>query len=153
MNGATVVLLVTAALLGAVLPSATAREQPLWIVTEGEASLPSEPTPRSAPALPREGPVIRIERPDVSAPVVPPFAVDIVFDSRAGGAPVKMESLKIVYVRVFELDVTDRFMPYVKDNRLFVENANAPTGRHRLKITIADQNGRLTAEILQVAAR
>jgi hypothetical protein len=30
---------------------------------------------------------------------------------------------------------------------------NAPTGRHRLKITIADQNGRLTAEILQVAVR
>jgi hypothetical protein len=153
MRALAAVGLVLALLLGLGPSLPAAREQPLWIVTEGEASLPSEATPRSAPALPQEGPVIRIERPDVNTPVAPPFAVDVVFEPRAGGAPVKMESLKITYLKVFELDVTDRFKPYIKGNRLFVENANVPAGRHRLKIIIADQNGKLTAEVLQVAVK
>lgn len=153
MRVAAIASLVVAVLVGLGPSGPAAREQPLWIVTEGEASLPSEATPRSAPALPQDGPVIRIERPDVSTPVAPPFAVDVIFEPRAGGALVKMESLKITYLKIVELDVTDRFKPYVKGNRLFVENANVSAGRHRLKIIIADQNGKFTAEVLQVAVK
>ena len=155
MRRLAVVALVVAMALGSGAPPCAATTDPVWIITEGEASLPSPPAARGGPALPQDGPVIKIERPELgaSAALSLPFSIDVVFEPRSGGAPVKMESLKIVYVKVVELDVTERFKPYIKGNRLFVENANVPAGRHRLRITITDQNGNTTAEMLQVAVK
>jgi hypothetical protein len=129
------------------------REGPVWLVTEGEAMLPAPPAARSPASLPKDGPVIKVQAPQLTADVSPPFAVDVVFEPRASGAPPKMDSLKVTYLKVIEVDVTDRFKPYLKDNRLFVEKANVPQGRHRLKISIADLEGRTTAEVLQVTVR
>jgi hypothetical protein len=64
-----------------------------------------------------------------------------------------MDSLRVVYLTVFELDVTDRFTPFIKDNRLFVEKANIPSGKHRLRITITDAAGNVTADVLQVTVK
>jgi hypothetical protein len=64
-----------------------------------------------------------------------------------------MESLKVMYLRMIELDVTERFKPYIKDNRLFVAKANIPSGRHRLRITITDTDGNTTVDVLQVTVK
>lgn len=128
-------------------------EEPLWLVTEGEAMLAGPPTSRGTAELPKSGPVIKIDRPALAAELSPPFPVEVTFEPRPGGAAVKMESLKVTYLKVIEVDVTDRFRPYIKDNRLIVEKANVPQGRHRLKILITDQNGNQTAEILTVTVK
>lgn len=128
-------------------------EEPLWLVTEGEAMLAGAPMSRGTPDLPKNGPLIKIDRPALTAELSPPFPVEVTFEPRPGGAPVKMESLKVTYLKVIEVDVTDRFKPYIKENRLIVEKANVPQGRHRLKILISDQNGNQTAEILQVTVK
>jgi hypothetical protein len=149
---AILVALVTAA-MPATGQAQAATAGPVWIVTEGEASLPSPPGARGTTPLPQNGPVIKVERPDGNTPLAPPFAVDVVFEPRATGAAVKMDTLKIVYLKVVELEITDRFRPYIKGTRLFVENANVPSGRHRLRISIADGEGNLTAEVLQFVVK
>jgi hypothetical protein len=147
-------LAIALVLLGVVYARAqTAGNGSVWVITEGEAMLPSPPTARGGAALPQGGPLIRIERPDLATPQSPPFVIDVVFEPRPGRATVKMDSLKVVYLKIIELDVTERFKPHVKENRLFVEKANVPSGRHRLKITISDADGNMTGEILQVTVK
>lgn len=128
---------------------------PTWLITDGEAMMPSPAVPRSAPvALPQTGPLIRIERPErAGLPLAAPFPLDVRFDPRPGHAPVKMDTLQIVYLKIIELDVTERFRPHIKDNRLFVEKAAIPSGRHRLRISIADTEGNVTVEILQATVK
>lgn len=128
-------------------------DEPIWLVTEGEAMLASPPVSRGTSELPKNGPVIKIDRPALAAELSTPFPVEVTFEPRPGGAPVKMESLKVTYLKIVEVDVTERFKPYIKENRVIVEKANVPQGRHRLKIAIADQNGNQTAEILQVTVK
>ena len=138
---------------GSVRGAEAPRDEPLWLVTEGEAMLASPPTARAVAELPKNGPVIKIQTPPIGAELSPPFALDVLFEPRLGGTAAKMETLKVTYLKVIEVDVTDRFKPYIKDNRLFVEKANVPQGRHRLKITITDLDGRTTAEIFQVTVK
>lgn len=130
--------------------SADTATDEVWLVTEGEAMLAAPPLARGTTELPKNGPVIKIERPVLAPEIATPFPVEITFEPRPGGAPVKMDSLKVTYLKIVEVDVTERFKPYIKDNRVIVEKANVPQGRHRLKILITDQNGNQTAEILQV---
>lgn len=50
-------------------------------------------------------------------------------------------------------EVTRGGISALKENRLFVEKANAPPGRHRLKISITDRNGNTTAATLQLTVK
>jgi hypothetical protein len=128
-------------------------QEPTWLVTEGEALLPPAPTARAAPELPQRGPIIRVQSPPLDGEVASPFPVEIVFEPRSGGAPVAIESLKVTYLKLFEVDITERFRPYITENRIFVKNAKIPLGRHRLRIAIADAEGNMTVQIIQVAVR
>jgi hypothetical protein len=150
-------LLVRAGLLATVaiahlwdaLPAGT-HQAPL--ITEEEALLPPPDETRAPPDLPRNGPVIRVVSP--TEPVVTrPFDVDLRFEPRHGGPPVQMASLKVALLKLIEIDLTDRVRPYVRETRLFVPQAPIPSGRHRLKISIADEEGGVTADILQVTVR
>ncbi len=142
--------LVAAVALVATTSCATAAErpgasEPVWLMTEGEAALAPPPLTRAAAELPRSGPVIKIVTPQQAAEVTAPFVVEIQFEQRVGGAAVKMATL----------DITDRVKPYVleKETKLLVKEAKIPVGRHRLKLLIADAEGRLTGEILEVTVK
>lgn len=132
-----------------------AREEPegVWLITESEALLSAAPMARSGASLPTNGPLIRIQSPLLDGELTPPFPVEVLFEPRPGGAPVQMETLKITYLKMVEIDVTERFKPHLKETRLFVEKANIPAGRHRLKISIADREGNITAAIFQLTVK
>ncbi len=142
-----------AALIACWAISVLALDEPVWLVTDGEAELAPPPVTRGVETLPKDGPLIRVLSPSVGVEVVSPFPVEVQFEPRPGGAPVEMESLKVTYLKVFAIDITDRIRPHVSENRLFVREAKIPQGRHRLKITIADRGGKFTAEILEVNVR
>jgi hypothetical protein len=133
----------------------TAASEPVWLVTEGEAMLAPAPFARAAVELPKNGPIIRIVTPQQAAVVTAPFPVEIQFEPRPGGAPVKMDTLTLSVLKVFEIDITDRVRPYVleKETKLLVREAKIPSGRHRLKLLIADAEGRQSGEILEVTVR
>ncbi len=152
--------LVAAVALVATTSCATAAErpgasEPVWLMTEGEAALAPPPLTRAAAELPRSGPVIKIVTPQQAAEVTAPFPVEIQFEQRVGGAAVKMDTLKLTVLKIFEIDITDRVKPYVleKETKLLVKEAKIPVGRHRLKLLIADAEGRLTGEILEVTVK
>jgi len=133
--------------------NAHAQADATWLITEEEASQPAQPSIRGEPTLPKDGPIIRVVSPDAHAPVKAPFAVDVSFEPRPEGAPVKMESLRVTYLKLLEIDLTERLRPYVNGTRLFAPDTKVPQDRHRLRITIADERGNLTAEILTVTVQ
>ena len=131
--------------------AAGAHGEAVWLLTEGEAAL--APAPAERAPLPNDGPLIKIVTPQQAAEVASPFPVEIQFEPRPGGAPVKMDTLKLTALKVFEIDVTDRIKPYVSESKVFVKEAKMPSGRHRLKLSIADAAGNLTAQILEVTVK
>ena len=153
MRGRTRFSLALAGALVAAAACATGAVQgeAVWLMTEGEAAL--APAPLTRAPLPNDGPLIKIITPQQGAEVTSPFPVEVQFEPRAGGAPPKMDTLKLTALKIFEIDITDRVKPYVGESKLFVKEAKIPTGRHRLKLTIADAAGNLTAQILEVTVR
>ncbi len=131
--------------------AAGAPGEAVWLVTEGEVALGPAPVTRAP--LPNEDPLIKIVTPQMAAEVTSPFPVEIVFEPRVSGPPPRMDTLRLTVLKVFEIDVTDRIKPYVSESRVFVKEARMPSGRHRLKLTIADAAGNLTAQILEVTVK
>lgn len=132
-----------------------ASNEPVWLLTEGEAALAAAPLARGTVELPKDGPVIKIVTPQQAAEVTTPFPVEIRFEPRPGGAPVMMDTLRLTVLKLFEIDITDRVKPYILDRetKLLVKEARIPSGRHRLKLLIADADGRQSGEILEVTVR
>ena len=146
--GFTVGLLI-AALSGRVL----AQEEADWLIPEWVVKLPPAPTTRAAPEPPQGGPIIQVKSPPLDGEVVRPFTVEIVFEPRPGGAPVQMESLEVKALKLWEISITDKFRPHIREDRIFVKDAKFPSGRHRLKVSIADTEGNMTVQIFEVTVR
>jgi hypothetical protein len=135
--------------------AAGAAPDTLQLVTEEEAAAAPEFRTRGAgPVLPKNGPVIKILQPTVTGgDLATPFPLEIEFEARVGGPPAKMDTLKVTYLKLIELDITDRVRPHLKDNRLMVKDCHIPQGRHRVRISIADGDGNMTAEIVEMRIR
>ena len=145
--------LATALLLG-VGPTARGAADTLQLVTDQEAAAAPEFRTRGpGPALPKDGPVIKILQPAATGEVATPFPLEIEFEPRAGGSPARMETLKVTYLKLIELDITERVRPYITANRVMVKECNIPQGRHRVRISVADRDGKVTAEVIEMRVR
>jgi hypothetical protein len=145
------VTMAAAIMTGACASAPVARPTAPWI-TQEEAALPDAPESRAPEELPKNGPAIRIVSPTEAA-VTKPFDIDVRFEPRPGGAPVDPASLKVAVIKFFEWDITDKVRPYVVGSRLYYQGAEIPAGRHRIRISIADRDGGLTADILQLTVK
>ena len=145
--------LATALMLG-VASTARGAADALQLVTDQEAAAAPEFRTRGpGPGLPKDGPVIKILQPTAAGEVATPFPLEIEFEPRGGGSPARMETLKITYLKLIELDITERVRPYITANRVMVKECNIPQGRHRVRISVADHDGKVTAEVIEMRVR
>ena len=122
----------------------------VFLITEGEAMLP--PAPLEKAVLPDGGPQIEIVKPGGTDSVKPPFEIDLVFKAGPSGKSIDYETFKATLLALWGIDLTDRIKPYLNeaDNRIYIKEAQVPSGSHRIKLTIADAEGNITAVILEV---
>jgi hypothetical protein len=52
-----------------------------------------------------------------------------------------METLLVTLIGLFDIDITDRLREYIIRTNLNVEDADLPTGTHRLRMSIKDVEG------------
>ena len=125
----------------------------IFLITEGEAMLP--PAPLEKAILPDGGPNIAIVKPGDVKSVAPPFEVDLKFGTGPSGKSIDYETFKATLLALWGIDLTDRIKPYLNktDNRIYIKEAQVPLGNHRIKLTIADADGNITAKILKVNVR
>ena len=99
------------------------------------------------------GPIIKIEKPDPDQFYDDLIDVLILFDKNPVGEPVNMESLRIIYLKMFGIDITDRVRPYVKETRIDANGIMFPEGEHEFEVRIKDIEDMGSAKIFKVKVK
>ena len=146
-----------------VLSEAEEKKTASWI-TEEEAALPAmKPSGREMKGLPESnnrpfrvkkqsmaGPIIQIEKPDPDHLYEDLIDILINFDKNPIGEPVDMKSLRLIYLKMFGIDITDRILPYVKETRIDANGIKFPEGEHEFEIRIKDSEQMESSEVIKI---
>ena len=84
------------------------------------------------------GPIIKIEKPDPDQLYDDLIDVLIRFVKNPIGEPINMESLRIIYLKMFGIDITDRVLPYINKTLIDANGIKFPEGKHEFEIRIKD---------------
>ncbi|QIP04818.1 hypothetical protein [Bradyrhizobium symbiodeficiens] len=120
------------------LLSAPARATQL--ITEEEAKLPP---PKGAIAADRRG-ILRGPKVEFISPgdsMSSPMPLVLKFES-FGGAKIDPESVKMIFLRTPNVDLTSRVKPFVKPEGINMQDAELPPGEYTVRVDIKDSDGR-----------
>ena len=96
------------------------------------------------------GPIIKIEKPDPNQFYDDLIDILIRFDKNPIGEPVNMESLRVIYLKMFGIDITDRVRPYVKKTIIDANGIMFPEGEHEFEVRIKDTEQMESSEIFKI---
>jgi hypothetical protein len=126
-----------------------------WLVSPAEARQFKGEEGFNEPAALRPralGPLIDILKPEAVADlkVKAPFAIAVRFKSQPDAA-IDPATFKVMY-GAFKLDITSRITKFVKVTKdgFSLENAQIPTGKHRLTMQVTDEKQRVAERELRV---
>ena len=125
-------------------------DKPLVLILPTEAELPGLPIKKLLGfRSQQEGPRIVVNSPQTGETVSPPVVIDIRFEPR-DDAGVDINSLKVLYVKLIKVDITERVAPYAKADGIKVSQAQLPPGNHTLILSIADESGKTSSQIIHL---
>lgn len=125
---------------------------PLWLVTQAEASLPAQPGASAIRAITR-GPAIRYLAPqDAPVRAQEPFRLHLEFAGR-GGARIEGRATRVTLLRGSGLDITARLLPFLGTSGLDVPQALTPAGLFALRVEASDDQGRQSMAVIQIDVR
>jgi hypothetical protein len=118
------------------------------LITPDEAKLPNAPILETR-AITR-GPAVKVETPgEVQAKS---FTLKINFEPR-GGASINPSSLRVVYLKQPNIDLTSRFKVGLQNDQIDLANVMVPTGEHPIMIKIKDSEGREGSHLVRLVAK
>ncbi len=124
---------------------------PVPLLTEREALLEDEPVggvvPKAGPMA--TGPGIKVLEPDPSKDAQPPLKLEVKFVPHEGRR-VDLAGLKVECLKIVTIDLTDRVRPYAKADGIRMNEVVIPSGKHKIRVTIADDQGGITQETFVV---
>jgi hypothetical protein len=110
------------------------------LITEEEARLPP---PKGAVASERRG-IMRGPKVEFISPgdaVSSPLRLQLKFES-FGGAKIDPESVKVIFLRTPNVDLTPRVKPFVQADGINMQDAELPPGEYTVRVDIKDSDGR-----------
>ena len=84
------------------------------------------------------GPIIVIEKPKDDKLHSDQIDILIYFKKNPLGEKVNMDSLRITYLKMFDIDITDRLRPFIRETMVNAEKIKFPRGEHEFEIKIRD---------------
>jgi len=111
------------------------------LITPEEAQLPTPKGVYASRAVTR-GPRIDMAGPDTND-VRSPLRLQLKFRG-FGGAKIVLDSLRVTYVKLPDVDLTSRVKPYVQPTGIEIPDAEAPPGDHLVRVEVQDSEGRRT---------
>jgi hypothetical protein len=152
-------ILLFIALIGFANPTPVSSEQSGRWITEKEASLPAKafrglgnknqfqtnlsiPIERKEPA----GPIVEVKKPEENKTYKNSIDILVEILKNPLGGNINMSSLKIIYLKIFEIDITDRVRPYIKGEKIEASNIEFPSGEHSFKILVMDSEEKETSQ-------
>lgn len=121
-----------------VLMSGTANA--VQLITEEEARLPP---PKGAIAADRRG-ILRGPKVEVISPAhnaASPVRLQVKFES-FGGAKIDVDSVKVLYLRTPNVDLTPRVKPFIQPTGINMQDAELPVGEYHVRVDVKDSDGR-----------
>lgn len=110
------------------------------LITDEEAKLPP---PKGAVAADRRGilrgPKVEFVSPGDSASS--PMRLVLKFES-FGGAKIDPDSVKMIFLRTPNVDLTARVKPFVKADGINIQDAELPPGEYTVRVDVKDSDGR-----------
>jgi hypothetical protein len=113
------------------------------LITLEEALQPEVPFLKECSSLKENGPHIKINAPNLDAPLLTPFVVDIAFEA-PWNKIIDYDSLRVRYLKFIPIDLTYRVKLYLNNNRLMLKDVKVPQGRHCLQVQIGYKSGEKT---------
>lgn len=110
------------------------------LITEEEAKLPP---PKGAVATDRRG-ILRGPKVEFVAPsdaVSSPLHLVLRFES-FGGAKIDPGSVKVMFLRTPNVDLTERIKPFVRADGINMQDAELPAGEYMVRVDVKDSDGR-----------
>ena len=129
------------------------RTQATQLITEDEAKLPP---PKGAIATDRRG-ILRGPKVEVVSPsdaVSSPLRLQLKFES-FGGAKIDPDSVKVIFLRSPNVDLTARVKPFIQADGINMQDAELPPGEYIVRVDIKDSDGRpgTASFVLKVAPK
>jgi hypothetical protein len=124
--------------VASLLVSGTARATQL--ITEEEAKLPP---PKGAVAADRRG-ILRGPKVEVVSPSEvshSPLRLQLKFES-FGGAKINIDSVKVMYLRTPNVDLTPRVKPFIQADGIDMPDTELPPGEYMVRVDVKDSDGR-----------
>ena len=118
------------------------------LISPKEAELPNAPPTLSTRGISR-GPTIKLNSPEVDAPVISPFEFKVSFDAR-GDSKIDPNSVKAIYMKSPFVDLTPRLKNAISANGIDFSKAEVPPGTHTIRITVKDSEGRETNSVVNL---
>ncbi|WP_426412890.1 hypothetical protein [Bradyrhizobium ganzhouense] len=128
------------ALIAAGLLFSGAARAATQLITDEEAKLPP---PKGAVAADRRG-ILRGPKVEFVSPsdsVSSPLHLVLKFES-FGGAKIDPESVKVMFLRTPNVDLTARVKPFVQADGINIQDAELPAGEYMVRVDIKDSDGR-----------
>ena len=115
------------------------------LITEQEASLPAERIILLGSRGITRGPRIELVQPGERASS--PLRFHLRFQS-FGGAKINLDSLRVIYLKTPEIDITPRVRRFAQPTGIDIPDAEVPEGEHFLRVEIADTEGRTRSSVI-----
>jgi hypothetical protein len=116
------------------------------LIADDEAKRPNDPQAEASRGITR-GPNIRLELPQVTLVAHAPFDFKVHFEAH-GGAQIDPSSVRVIYLKQPNVDLTDRLRPYVTAEGIDMTQAQVPSGEHLLRVEVKDTDGRAAEAVL-----
>jgi hypothetical protein len=113
----------------------------LELITPSEAALPAEPATGHERGISR-GPTVLVVSPQPGAGTIKsPLDLKLIFESH-GGATVNVDSVLLTYLRMPEVDLTQRVKAFIGPAGIEIKDAEVPPGTHTIRVNVSDSDGR-----------
>jgi hypothetical protein len=125
------------------LLSTCASTQALELITAKEAALPNAPKIESVATrvLTRAPSVSLVLPPPEGGAVQSPIELKVLFESH-GGSRIDVNTVKITYLKMPLIDLTERVARFITATGFDVTEAELPPGTHFIRVDVTDVDGR-----------
>lgn len=111
------------------------------LITEQEALLPNDLQAETEVRAITRAPTITFVAPGGAAATHVPFPL-VIRLAPHGGARIDPASVHVTYLKLPNIDLTERLRPYIGATGIAMPEAIVPPGTHVLKIDVTDSDGR-----------